>query len=104
VHLSLKSGPTIKTSFTIWDSLCPTLPMNFESPSRKMHANDIMKIWLDTWAPHCGAPRSVFEGQAKVMVGALFDEIERRSEMEADRNAMDRAVSDMRRELNVPRR
>lgn len=74
-----------------------------------MNANDIMKIWLDTWGPHCGAPRSVFEGQAKVMVGALFDEIERRAEMEAEKprsiiNPYYSALSHVRSELKVPRR
>ena len=27
--------------------------------------------WLETWAPHCGAPRSVFEGQ----FGALMENV-----------------------------
>lgn len=67
-----------------------------------MNANDIMKIWLDTWGPHCGAPRSVFEGQAKVMIGALFDELELRAD--GDSRQFYEEVKRMRRELNVPRR
>ena len=74
-----------------------------------MNANDIMRIWLDTWGPHCGAPRSVFEGQAKVMIGALFDEIERRAEMESEKHHTVtgmhyRALLQVRSELKVPRR
>lgn len=30
--------------------------------------------FLDTWAPHCGAPRAVFEGQFRVIVGAALGE------------------------------
>ena len=64
--------------------------------------------WLDTWAPHCGAPRAVFEGQFRVILREIFDEIERRAEA----NMMRRhklegmhyaALKDVRKELGAER-
>lgn len=35
-----------------------------------------VRAWLDTWAPNCGAPRAVFEGQFKVLMEhLLFDAV-----------------------------
>lgn len=36
--------------------------------------------WLSTWAPHCGAPRDVFEGQFREVLRSIFDSIEDQAE------------------------
>lgn len=74
-----------------------------------MHARDLIKPWLETWAPHCGAPKDVFEGQAKNMVRLLLDEIESRAEAESLRQKTVtgmhyRALLEIRSELNIPRK
>lgn len=69
---------------------------------------DRVNSWLETWSPHCGAPRAVFEGQFRVTLREIFDEIERRAEanmlktgkLEGMHYA---ALKDVRRELSVTR-
>ena len=69
---------------------------------------DRVNSWLETWSPHCGAPRAVFEGQFRVTIREIFDEIERRAEanmlktgkLEGMHYA---ALKDVRRELSVTR-
>lgn len=39
-----------------------------------------VKSWLDTWAPHCGASRAVFEGQWRATLAEIFDSVEERAE------------------------
>jgi hypothetical protein len=39
-----------------------------------------VEVWLSTWGPHCGAPRSVFEGHFRTLLREVFDEIENRAE------------------------
>lgn len=39
-----------------------------------------VNTFLDTWAPHCGASRAVFEGQFRETLREIFDEIEERAE------------------------
>lgn len=71
-------------------------------------ALDRVNSWLETWSPHCGAPRAVFEGQFRVTIREIFDEIERRAEanmlktgkLEGMHYA---ALKDVRRELSVTR-
>ncbi len=38
--------------------------------------NKRLREWLETWAPCCGAPRSVFEGQFKALLRAILREAE----------------------------
>ena len=64
--------------------------------------------WLDTWGPHCGAPRSVFEGQFRVILREIFDEIERRAEANMMRTHKLEgmhyaALKDVRKELGAER-
>ena len=69
---------------------------------------DRVNSWLETWSPNCGAPRAVFEGQFRVTLREIFDEIERRAEanmlktgkLEGMHYA---ALKDVRRELSVTR-
>lgn len=37
--------------------------------------------WLDTWAPNCGASRSVFAGQFNALLTRIFNEICLRAEL-----------------------
>jgi len=67
---------------------------------------DRVNSWLETWSPHCGAPRAVFEGQFRMTIREIFDEIERRAEanmlktgkLEGMHYA---ALKDVRRELST---
>jgi len=64
--------------------------------------------WLDTWAPHCGAPRAVFEWQFRVILREIFDEIERRAEANMMRTHKLEgmhyaALKDVRKELGTER-
>lgn len=46
----------------------------------KTSMESTVNIWLDTWAPNCGAPREVFEGQFRTTLTEIFDWIERDAE------------------------
>jgi hypothetical protein len=35
-----------------------------------------VQSWLDTWAPNCGAPKFIFEGQFKAMLREVFNEVD----------------------------
>lgn len=39
-----------------------------------------LKDYFDTWGPHSGAPRSVFEGHWRALLADIFDNIEERAE------------------------
>lgn len=75
------------------------------SPENRL---DRVADWLDTWAPHCGASRAVFEGQFRTILREVFDEIEARAEanmmktqkLEGMHYA---ALKDVRKELGVER-
>ena len=81
-----------------------------ETPNRVGSTDllDRVNSWLETWSPHCGAPRAVFEGQFRVTLREIFDEIERRAEanmlktgkLEGMHYA---ALKDVRRELSATR-
>lgn len=67
-----------------------------------------VRDWLATWAPHCGAPRDVFEGQFKVVLCEIFDEIERAAEIKMMTGKLEgshyAAMNEMRDKLGVERR
>lgn len=46
----------------------------------RLNTETIIANWLDTWAPNCGAKREVFDGQFRVTLRRIFDEIESRAE------------------------
>lgn len=69
---------------------------------------DRVNSWLETWSPHCGAPRAVFDGQFRVTLREIFDEIERRAEANMMRTGKLEgmhyaALKEVRQELSVTR-
>jgi hypothetical protein len=86
-------------------------PSNLPAPSEAVRSEPWLERvggWLDTWGPHCGAPRSVFEGQFRVILREIFDEIERRAESNMMRTHKLEgmhyaALKDVRKELGAER-
>lgn len=69
---------------------------------------DRVNSWLETWSPHCGASRAVFEGQFRATLREIFDDIERRAEANMLRTGKLEgmhyaAMKDVRLELSVTR-
>ena len=98
--------PTCQAWVYHYPNDCPNLEEESELSATTLL--DRVNSWLETWSPNCGAPRAVFEGQFRVTLREIFDEIERRAEanmlktgkLEGMHYA---ALKDVRRELSVTR-
>lgn len=47
-----------------------------------------VREWMETWAPHCGASRAVFEGQFRAILTVILEDIADRISVKTEATAL----------------